>query len=360
MVTSKHYVPLLRWRMGEYQALEKLGDAQKAATVPLLEILPPDYDFELRKPKKDIDEHLNSFGDKLKKKWDARPALLDAGRLEPAVRMADGRHPMTFLFDEARLLGTSVTPVTTLERDAAYQEAVRVIEVMDLRGAALRCTLAEALDPDFDDKVGALLAGLEIEANSLDILLDLEAPAFDPQDSLIAVITAALTSAQIFAHSRSITLLATSFPETMAALTHSIQQVPRREWILYKAVIAALPNNVRRPAFGDYCVAALAFAKGDMRYMRGSPNVRYAIDDAWLVAKAKRTPGSSNQAYPGLCGLIIGSGSYYGSGYSAGSAHIEGCRSGTTTRGNPTVWKWVATNHHITKVLDDLAMLPGF
>ena len=223
MVTSKHYVPLLRWRMGEYQALEKLGDAQKAATVPLLEILPPDYDFELRKPKKDIDEHLNSFGDKLKKKWDARPALLDAGRLEPAVRMADGRHPMTFLFDEARLLGTSVTPVTTLERDAAYQEAVRIIEVMDLRGAALRCTLAEALDPDFDDKVGALLAGLEIEANSLDILLDLEAPAFDPQDSLIAVITAALTSAQIFAHSRSITLLATSFPETMAALTHSYQ-----------------------------------------------------------------------------------------------------------------------------------------
>ena len=61
MVTSKHYVPLLRWRMGEYQALEKLGDAQKAATVPLLEILPPDYDFELRKPKKDIDEHLNSL-----------------------------------------------------------------------------------------------------------------------------------------------------------------------------------------------------------------------------------------------------------------------------------------------------------
>jgi hypothetical protein len=28
------------------------------------------------------------------------------------------------------------------------------------------------------------------------------------------------------------------------------------------------------------------------------------------------------------------------------------------TRGNATTWKWVATNHHITKVLDDLARLP--
>ncbi len=345
--------------MGEYQALEKLGEAQKKATVPLLEILPPDYDFELRKPKKDIDEHLKSFGDKLKKKWDARSALLDAGRLEPMVRVADGRHPITFIFDEARVLGTTGTPVTTIERDAAYQQAVRMINAVDLRGAALRCTLAEALDPDFDDQVEDLLARLEIGADSLDILLDLETPAFDPHDDLVAVIVAALTSAKVFGHSRSVTLLATSFPETMTALKLSIQQVPRREWSLYKAVVAALPDTVRRPAFGDYGVAALKFAQGDMRYMRGSPNIRYAIDDAWLVAKAKRTPGSSNHAYPGLCKLIIGSGSYHGSGYSAGSAYIEGCRTGATTRGNPTVWKWVATNHHITKVLDDLARLPG-
>ena len=35
MTTPNYYVPLLRWRMGEYQALEKLSDACKARTVPL-------------------------------------------------------------------------------------------------------------------------------------------------------------------------------------------------------------------------------------------------------------------------------------------------------------------------------------
>lgn len=357
-ITAKHYVPLLRWRMGEYQALEKLGAPQKGAIVPLIEILPPDYDFELRKPKKDINEHLKTFGDKFKKKWDARPALVDGGRLDRAARMADGRHPMTYLFDEARAHGTSLTPVTTLGRDDAYQDAVRLIDGMDLRGVALRCTLDEALDPEFDQQVGDLLMRLEIDADALDILLDLETPAFDPHDPLVAVVTAALTTATIFGDARSVTLMGTSFPESMTDLTKPIQLVPRREWILYKAVIRALPAGARRPAFGDYGVAALKFAQGDMRFMRGSPNVRYAVDDAWLVARAKRTPGSTNQAYPGLCGLITGSGSYLGQAYSAGSAYIEGCRTGATTRGNPTVWKWVATNHHITKVLDDLARLP--
>lgn len=356
-ITSKHYVPLLRWRMGEYQALEKLGVPQKRATVPLLEILPPDFDFELRKPKKDIDDHLKSFGERLKKKWDTRPALVDGGHLDPAVRMADGRHPMTYIFDAARVLGTTLTPVTTLERDADYQDAVRLIDGLDQRGAALRCTLAEALDPDLDDQVNALLTTLEMHAADLDIILDLETPAFEPQPALVAVVTAALTTATIFGDARSVTLIATSFPASLAELTQPIQRVPRLEWPLYKAVVAGLPAG-RRPAFGDYGVAALTFAQGDMRYMRGSPNVRYTIDDAWIIARAKRTPGTTNQAYPGLCGLITASGHYYGQAYSEGSRYIDLCRLGTASRGNPTTWKWVATNHHITKVLDDLARLP--
>ncbi len=357
-ITPRTYVPLLRWRMGEYQALERLGPVQKAATVPLLELLPPDYDFELRKPKKDIDDHLRLFGPRVFKKWGTQPALVDAGRLNPASRMADDRHPLTYLFDEARALGSRPIPVTTLDRDTPYQEAVRFIDALDLRGAALRCTLAEALDPDFNSNVEALLDRLEIEVNALDILIDLETPAFDPQDILVNVIIAALSSATVIADARSVTLLATSFPDTLANLTLAFQQIPRREWMLYKAVIAVLPAGMRRPGFGDYGIAALNFAQGDMRFMRSSPNIRYTIDDAWMIARARGAPRGSNQAYPSLCGLVTGSGAYLGRGYSAGSEYIDNCRTGAASRGNSTTWKWVGTNHHITKVLDDLAKLP--
>ena len=357
-ITSRHYVPVLRWRMGEYQALEKLSDDRKDAVVPLFEILPPDYDFEQRKPKKDIDEHLKTFGDRLLKKWGERPALLDAGRLDPTMRMRDGRHPLVALFDAASALGLRLTPVTTLERDATYQAAVKQIDDMNLGGAVLRCSLAEALDPDFDANVAALLAQLTIGPGAIDLVLDLETPAFKPHDFLVNVVVAALTGASIFAIARSVTILATSFPESLADFTRPIQRITRLEWQLYKAVLAALPGGTRRPGFGDYGVAALTFAQGDMRFMRGSPNVRYAVDDGWLIARTKRKPGGSNQAYPALCGSITSAAEYLGSTYSAGSRYIAQCQVGAVSRGNPTTWKWVGTNHHITKVVDDLASLP--
>lgn len=359
MIMPTDYVPLLRWRMGEYQALEKLDPGLKAGVVPLIEVLPPDYDFELRKPKKEIGEQLSPFAKQLKKRWGDGPALLDAGQLPAAMRMDDGRHPLTFLFDETRAQEAALTPVTALDRDDDYQQAVFLIDAIDGRGVALRCTLDEALDPDFDTNVDTLLTRLEIEADALDILLDLQCPAYDPQDGLIAVVTAALSGATIFGDARSVTVIATSFPDSLADLKQAIQFLPRREWLLYKALVAQLPQGVRRPGFGDYAVAAVTFAQGDMRFMRGSPNIRYAVDDGWLVAKAKRDKGGSNQAYPGLCSYLTASGRFLGPTFSAGSAYIDGCRTGSEKRGNQTTWKWVATNHHITKVVDDLARLNG-
>jgi len=357
-IAPTQYVPLLRWRMGEYQALFKLAAGLKSSVVPLIEVLPPDFDFEQWRPKKELDEHLGAFAPKLEKKWGDRPALLDGRQLDPTARMADGRHPMGFVFEEARQRGVDLTPVIGLESDAAYRQAVHDIDAVDMNGAVLRCTLEEALDPDFDNHVDALLNALVIDIARLDIVLDLRSPAYAPQEPLVSVIRAALNGAR-FQAARSVVLMAASFPETMTELKLPIQTVPREEWRLYAALIVAQSPQERRPSFGDYAVAAVTFAQGDMRFMRGSPNVRYAVPNGWLVARSKRKKGETNHAYPGLCGLILTSGQYHGAAFSEGSAYIEGCHTGVAKRGNPTVWKWVATNHHITVVLDDLARLPA-
>lgn len=356
-ITHKHYVPLLRWRMGEYQALFRLETSRKPFVVPLIEVLEPDFDFEKWVPKKSIDEHLTAFGGQLSKKWGERPALVDARQILPTTRMSDGRHPMAFLFDEGRTLGNVMVPVIALDNDAAYQVAVRDIHTGDGRGAALRCTLEEALDPDFDANVTALLTTLGFALHDLDIVLDLRAPAYEPMTGLVGVVNAALGASAAMLGARSAVVIGASFPDSLAQMTVDLDTFPRNEWRFFKALVAARSSTARRPAFGDYAVAAITFAKGDMRFMRGAPNVRYAVNDNWLIARRKRKKGETNQAYPGLCGLITKSGQHRGSPYSAGSAYIADCESGAVSRGNPTTWKWVATNHHITVVLDDLATL---
>ncbi|MFN3931472.1 MAG: beta family protein [Brevundimonas sp.] len=359
MITHNQYVPLLRWRMGEYQALLRLEASKKLSVLPMIEVLEPDFDFEKWIPKKTIDEQLSTFASQLNKKWGERPALLDARQLPPTTRMADGRHPMTYLFDETRALGGELTPVTALDYDASYQAAVRGIHALDGRGAVLRCTLEEALDPDFDVNVAALLAALGLSLSELDLVLDLRAPAYEPLQGLVGVVQAALGGSSTMANARSLVVMAASFPDSLAHLKTSLELLPRNDWLFYRSLIAALPKGVRRPAFGDYAVAAVAFPKGDMRFMRGAPNIRYATTGGWLVARRKRLKGETNQAYPGLCTLITGASAYHGATYSAGSGYISDCEHGRVKRGNPTTWKWVATNHHITVVLDDLARLPA-
>jgi hypothetical protein len=102
----ERYMPVLKWRQGEYQALLKLHDSVKERVLPLIEITPPDFDFELWQPKKTVDGHLERVPERLWKKWGPRPALIDTSLIEPAERMIGGIHPLTFVLDGARSHGS--------------------------------------------------------------------------------------------------------------------------------------------------------------------------------------------------------------------------------------------------------------
>ena len=66
------YVPILKWRQGEYLALGQLHPNVKDKVIPLIEIPPIEWDFEQKKEAKTIDEHLKPFANRLVKKWKYR------------------------------------------------------------------------------------------------------------------------------------------------------------------------------------------------------------------------------------------------------------------------------------------------
>jgi len=158
-ISHTDYVPIIKWRQGEYQALWRLTDATKDRTVPLIEITPPDFDFETWTPSKTIDEHLAPFATRLHKKWGARLALLDCGLLDPAATMHGGKHPMLYLCEQAFAQNAVIAPVVKLTSDGAYRAAVATAQAMIQTGVALRCSLEEAMDTaTFDAGIGVLFA----------------------------------------------------------------------------------------------------------------------------------------------------------------------------------------------------------
>ena len=46
------YVPVLKWRQGEYQTLHRLSDSIKDSITPLVNIPPIEWDFEEKRMKK--------------------------------------------------------------------------------------------------------------------------------------------------------------------------------------------------------------------------------------------------------------------------------------------------------------------
>jgi hypothetical protein len=345
--------------MGEYQALLRLSDAQKERVVPLIEVTKPDFDFETQQPKKTVDEHFEKFAARLHQKWGDRRALLDAGLLEPSVRMANGVHPVIFLHSQAASKGCHPVPVTALGRDAQYQAAVRAVDQRFKTGAALRLKLEEILDPDFEVNVTSLLQVLGCELSTTDIVLDLEDPNFDPIANLVALVTLALSSSAFFQSARSLTIAGTSFPDSMGKVQSGAEIWPRREWELYNLLISQPNPQFRIPAFGDYTSSHNSLFEGDMRLIKPSATIRYAIHDAWLIVKGNNVRDYGFAQYRGLCSAILSSGHFLGAAFSEGSKYIYDCSNNNEGTGSMTTWKRVGVGQHIAKAVSDLASVYG-
>jgi hypothetical protein len=358
-VNAKTYVPVLKWRQGEYQALMRLHAVTKAQVTPLIEVTPPEWDFETHKFKKTIDSQLAPFASRLEKKWGSRPAFLDTSLLDPIARMIGGVHPLTYLTDGVRAKGGTVTPVTSPGRDLAHYNSVAAVVAIDGRGVAVRVGLDDIADPGFPATLAGLVGSLGVTLPQTDLIIDLAAKNFEPLADLTALVSALLQSSPVYVDVRSLVLVGTSFPASMGEVKVGSHTLPRQEWKLYKGVVGALPAGFRPLAFGDYAIASADIPGGDMRLLKPSATIRYTVADGWFITKGNNVRDNGFDQYRAQCGTVMSSGHMAAVGYSAGSDYIRDCHAKTKSTGNLTTWRWVGTNHHITRVVDDLASFHG-
>jgi hypothetical protein len=266
---------------------------------------------------------------------------------------------LTYLLDGGRAKGARLIPVTGLGRDLAHYSAVAAAVLVDGRGMAVRCSLDEIADPDFPIKIDRLMETMAVDPLDVDLIVDLAAKNFEPLDDLADLVSALLQSDPVYGEVRSLILIGTSFPASMGDIKGPSQTVPRMEWKLYKKLVASLPEGSRAPTFGDYTISSADMPKGDMRLLKPSAAVRYTVDEAWLITKGSNVRDNGFEQFRERCGDVVASGKAFPVGYSAGSDYVRGCHAQTKTTGNLTTWRWVGTNHHITKVVDDLASFFG-
>jgi hypothetical protein len=354
----RHYVPCLRWKQGEYQAVWRLPDTTRRAFTPLIEIPELGWDFEEKKEKKTIDELLSDFAlKKVYKKWGSSPCFVDLNLIPAAVRLKNGIHPICFIFNELRAINCISVPVTGLLRDDKYQQEIKAASEKDKKGVCLRITIKQAEKRTIKNEIDSLLSTLEVKPGDCDLILDLGAPTnFLPLDGFSMAIQGIVSKLPYLNNYRTFTLLGTSFPETMGSIKEGVEVVPRYEWQLYKRLVNTFKKaNLRLPTFGDYAISHPNVLQLDMRIVKPSATIRYTIDDYWYIVKGKNVRDYGRKQYRKLSKQIMDSRYFYGSAFSWGDNYIQEWGSEKRNKTSLTMWRQVGTNHHIEKITRDIA-----
>ena len=353
------YVPILKWRQGEYLALDQLHPNVKDKVIPLIEIPPIEWDFEQKKEAKTIDEHLKPFANRLVKKWKYRTAYLDLKFIDSTIRMKDGTHPLVYVFRNARKINQKVIPVVGLHRNQTYLRAVKETVQIDCNGVCIRLKFRDIAKPNIELIVNSLVNYLEIEIEDVDLVIDLETPNFKPLNKFVGAIRNAVKKLPQVELARSFTIAATNFPNSMGELTRGVNFIDRFEWLFYLAYCSKIKNE-RKPRFGDYAIAHPSLLQLDMRIITPSASLRYATDNAWWIYKGVNIRKNGLGQYRNICQKLVASAHFMGESYSIGDKYIADCSASAASTGNLTVWRRVGTNHHITKVVKDCATVGEF
>ena len=190
------YVPSLKWRRAEYQALLRLDESIKDRIVPLITIPLIEFDFEAGIPKK--------------------TAI-------PALRL--GTH------------------------QAAKAAVVRAIPY-DGHGVAVIVELEDLMQSNVRDRVLGLVGDVGGHLDEADVIIDMGAPEYEPYGAFANALVGALTNLGDLGSFRNLVLVGTAIPESMSSVARGSDEIPRHDWLFYetlakKTAAECAPTRVR-------------------------------------------------------------------------------------------------------------------
>ncbi len=351
------YVPCLRWRLAERQALAALTDNAKNSVVPLITIPDLEFDFEDGTPKRTVDEHVGTFPKRYKEKWKTRKGWIDADAKIQTELMPDGRPVFTFVFDKIRKFKADAMPVASLDCTPKVVAQIAAIVATDKKGVGVRARIEHVMKTSFGINLDALLKTLKATTEETDLIVDLGTPNYQPYAAFAAALAVALGKIPNLPAFRNFILVGCAFPDTLSSVSSPIGYIERHDWKFYVELLTKIPKSMRSPLFGDYATVNPGFtAKMDMRKVNPAGKIVYTTTDKWFVRKGGAFRGNEKQMHK-LSDEVVKSGLFRGPSFSAGDDYIDKCAKKTVGPSNQTRWKTVGINHHIMQVIGEVASL---
>lgn len=363
MFDVNHYVPALKAKKGEYDALAGLDEKTRSFITPLIEVVPVPWDYTEDAPTKTLAQHLDRDCRMMVECWGCDAPLfleLDNAVDEPAV-IDSGDHPVQWTHSRLASMGVAAVPVTGLGRSVAYNEAVADVVAGHQLGLCLRLRPEEFTDPAaLGANVTAFLTEVGLEPSQVDLVID--NASIEPSTGLhLLLARSELDALPALDQWRSLTLLQSAFPENLSSVApQSRHRLERTEWLVWRALADQFGSLPRLPTFGDYAIDGPRFVEGDPRLLQMSANVRYTSEEYWLILKGVTIKRNGFGQYHKLAqDLVTSCPEWCGPDFSPGDAYIAACARHVDGPGNASTWRRVGTSHHLSFVAEQVARTVG-
>ena len=252
------YVPILKAKKGEYDALLKMPPADKRSVTPFLELQAIPLSWTDHKPTRTLRKHLTLLARSIAA-WSTSGGsrvFVEVGGFSESPRV-DGDSPLEFIVKEAGRLGGKPVPVTGLRRTPSIQRAIKRIAESSLLGVLVRLTAQTVLCLPMcsTTKLTRCCNELASTGRQCDLLFDFEEIPAGHSGFVAQAAVGLINSLPEIAKWRSIITTGSSMPKTMSGMPHNeVVRVVREEWMAWKAMSKQVPLK-RLPVFGDYGVA---------------------------------------------------------------------------------------------------------
>ena len=354
------YVPALRWRQAEYQALFGLESNVKDRVVPLITIPEIEYDFERQKPKSTVQDFVQPFVGRYMKQWGFRPAWIALDEAIARGRMDGDVHVFDHVFDGLPRGRTRAVPAVGIHVDpATLAAAARAVQGGGAGGAGVIVGLEDLPERTVRASVAAVCDGLGLTASAIDLVIDMGAPPnYEPHDEFAGALVHWMGGLGSLDSFRNLVVVGTAIPRSFKTIAKGNDEIPRDDWLFYRALLDGLPEGLRRPTYGDYTIVHPDFEARDPRKMKPVAKLVYTKAESWATRKGGPFRGNGRQMR-GHCNCVLRDPhfEYRGGLYSEGDRYIMGCAGGIESTSTLGRWKRVGISHHVTTVVEGLAKL---
>jgi len=327
------YVPIMKCKQGEKDALYMLRDEIKDQIVPLIEVTPDVIS-------KNNFSGANDF-------WESRPFIFDVSP-EYYEELTDEEY-FTLLSKCDRQL---VTPVVKI---ADSEEKLSRIGSESVNGAALRLYLEEILDDEFEVTYQEFTK--KVDVTQIDLIIDVQQVEATKINETSFLIKGAVDLINNINDFRNVIFTSNSFPKSLDVERYELTTLPRLESKVFEKIKPHFAAKEISVVYSDYTINHWTYFEFILG-IQPSFNIRYTTDNHYVIYKGdtNKKGGLKIAKVKEACEKLISSPYYFDKDYSWGDLQIhEKAKSITDKSGNLTTWRAIGANHHITFIVNLLS-----